>query len=332
MKTPSSFPSEQAISESVRLPQVPPPDEIEDNDETEHDVASSGHATEYHSFSDDSDSDLDSDSDSENDEDEDDDAAMTEEERQLERETRAAERQLVLEAAGIVVVAEPRPPPPLPPPRIRRPSTPTPMPMAPAERPKHRPAPAPPTPTPSHHDKPLPEIRTVDDAYERYEAFKQQASSRTSVSSIEQLLHPPASPVSTTSSERDRLSAVVSSASSYGSRISQLLARSRTPVQDRETRLVPTISAPILSTSSSGASGMLGTPVREDGAVFGSVSRVAREGSVRSWFADAGCGRSRGRVWWISLRLRDCRIVSGVDRRCVCSFVSPSDSELHVYA
>jgi hypothetical protein len=283
MKPPLPFSSEsKTISEPVRLSQgqVPPPDNIEDNDEHEHDVSSSGHATEYHSFSDsDSDSDLDSDSEDDDDDDDDDDAAMTEEERKLERETRAAERQLVLEAAGIVVVAEPRPPPPLPPPRIRRPSTPTPTPMASSpERPKHRPAPAPPTLTPtlSYHDKPLPEIRTVDDAYERYEAFKQQAS-RTSVSSIEQLLQPPASPVSVASREsqqheRDRHVVPLASSTSYGSRISQLLARSRTPVQDRETRIVPTISAPILSASSSVASGTLGTPVREDGAAFGSVS------------------------------------------------------------
>jgi hypothetical protein len=296
MKTPVPSSREpRAISEPVRLSQVPPPpplaqEIIEDNDEHEHDVSSSGHATEYHSFSDsDSDSDLDSDSENDNDNDDDDDAAMTEEERKLERETRAAERQLVLEAAGIVVVAEPRPPPPLPPPRIRRPSTPTPTPMAASstERPKHRPAPAPPTPTPtpSYHDKPLPEIRTVDDAYERYEAFKQQAS-RTSVSSIDQLLQPPASPVSVNSREslherdRDRHVVPLASSTSYGSRISQLLTRARTPVQERETRIVPTISAPILSASSSVGSGTLGTPVREDGAAFGSVSGSVRMGVV----------------------------------------------------
>lgn len=265
-------PSKEAISESsaspllsIRLTQITQ-DSIEDD---EPEAASDDHATEYHSFSD-----SDSDSDSEDD----DDTSMTEEERRLERETRAAERQLVLEAAGIVVVAatrgETRPPPP-PPPRVLRPSTP----MA-GERPKqqHRPPPAPPTPTPAHHDKPLPPIRTVDDAYERYETFKKQAS-RASVSSFDQLLLPPASPVISSPSreshnhdrerERARDSGGAVGPSSYGSRITQLLARSRTP---EPPRIVPTISAPILSASSSTASGTLGTPVREESAAFGSVS------------------------------------------------------------
>ena len=217
-------------------------------------------ATEYHSFSD-------SDSDSE-----DDDAAITEEARKLERETRAAERQLVLEAAGIVVVAakhdemmtmRPPPPPPLSV-QQQRPRF---------ERPKRRPPPALPTPTPrpADIDKPLPLPRTIDDAYERYEAFKQ----RTSISSFEQLLVPPASVVSRESHPGVKESGT-SAASSYGSIFSQLLARSRTPVQDRETRVMPTISAPILSPSSSAASGTLGgTPVLEEGPAFGSVSRRA---------------------------------------------------------
>ncbi|KAH8977407.1 hypothetical protein EDB86DRAFT_3237574 [Lactarius hatsudake] len=255
--------SEEAISEpsevpplsplqSIRLSQVPQDstDEIGDDDAASDD----GHVSEYHSFSD-----LDSDSDSEAEEE-----AMTEEERKLERETRAAERQLVLEAAGIVVVAakrdEMRPPPP--PPRVsQRPRTPTAH-----ERPKqHRPAPAPPTPTP----QPQPQPR-IDDAYERYEAFKQQAS-RASVSSFEQVL-------AASHHEHERgpspPASLAPSASSYGSRISQLLTRSRTP----EARVLPTISAPIMSASSS-----LGTPVQEDGPAFGSswaslVDKSALEG------------------------------------------------------
>ncbi|KAH9053752.1 hypothetical protein EDB87DRAFT_1650194 [Lactarius vividus] len=253
--------SEEAISEpsevpplsplqSIRLSQVPQ----DSTDETRDDDAASddGHVSEYHSFSD-----LDSDSDSDEEE------AMTEEERKLERETRAAERQLVLEAAGIVVVAakrdEMRPPPP--PPRVsQRPRTPTAH-----ERPKqHRPAPAPPTPTPQQQQP------RIDDAYERYEAFKQQAS-RASVSSFEQLL-------AASHHEHERgpspPSSLAPSTSSYGSRFSQLLTRTRTP----EARVVPTISAPILSASSS-----LGTPVQEDGPAFGSswaslVDKSALEG------------------------------------------------------
>ncbi|KAI9451971.1 hypothetical protein BJY52DRAFT_1295264 [Lactarius psammicola] len=284
MSTPSpqlSSSSEEAISEPSEVPSSPPLQSVrlsqvpQDNlDEAGDDEAvSDGHVSEYHSFSD-----LDSDSDSDDDE-----AAMTEEERKLERETRAAERQLVLEAAGIVVVAakrdEMRPPPP--PPRMQQPRTP----MA-GERQKHRPPPAPPTPTPiltapgqgrpADLDKPLPPTRTqahLDDAYERYEAFKKQAS-RASVSSFEQLLAP-TSPVSVISSasreshpdrERDRVDRIRESSG-----------------VSPEARVVPTISAPILSTSSSATSGTLGTPVREDSPAFGSswaslVDKSALEG------------------------------------------------------
>jgi hypothetical protein len=298
----TSDPAEVSSSplQSVRsLSQVP-----QDNmDETRDDEA----ATEYHSFSD---SFSDSDSDSE-----DDDAAMTEEERKLERETRAAERQLVLEAAGIVVVAakhdETRPPPP--PPRVQQ--------QPRFERPKRRPAPALPTstPRPADIDKPLPIPRTIDDAYDRYEAFKQRAS----ISSFEQLLVPPASPVSVISREslpdRDRVRESGTSAS-YGNIFSQLLARSRTPVLDRETRVLPMISAPILSASSSTASGTLGTPVPEEGPAFGSVSRASRA----PFTLLMGC--SRGRALWTSPRWKACRIVSGAGKRCVCSFDLPSST------
>jgi len=201
---------------------------------------------------------------------------MTEEERRVEREMRAAERQLVLEAAGIVVKQDTTR---RPPPRVQRRRTVT------SVRPRHRPAPAPPiTSTPSNGsdlEKPQPPtpIQThIDDAYERYEAFKQHAS-RLSVSSIEL----PPSPVSVSSgslplgqaqlreshTDKDKGKESVNTSVSYGSRITQLLSRARTPVQERESRvIIPTISAPILSTSLSSSKGTLGTA---DGPAFGSV-------------------------------------------------------------
>jgi len=223
-----------------------------DENDVEYENASNSTTSGYHSFSD---------SDSEDDE-----AALTEEEeRKLEREMRAAERQLVLEAAGIVVKKD----------TTRRP---------------HRPAPAPPTipsTVPSSTQgldirellPSTPAKAHLDDAYERYEAFKQQ---RLSITSIDQL--PPASPVSPSSGplplnpaqsreslpDKEKGKDNASTSPSYGSRISQLLARSRTPVQEKETRVMPVISAPVTSTTSS-ATGTLGATAREDSQGFGLV-------------------------------------------------------------
>jgi len=243
-----------------------------DANDVEYENASDSTASGYDSFSD---------SDSEDDE-----AAMTEEERKLEREMRAAERQLVLEAAGIVVKKDTtrRPPPHF---QRRRAVTSVP--------PKHRPAPAPPAETSSvptsspgpdlsELPPPLPAKEYLDDAYERYEAFKQHAS-RLSISSIDQL--PPLSPVSPNVGslslapaqsresvpDKEKGKDNVSTSPSYGSRISQLLARSRTPGQEKETRIMPTISAPMMSATSSDT-GTLGPPAREGSPGFGSVRDV----------------------------------------------------------
>ena len=222
-----------------------------DESDVEYENASDSTASGYHSFSD---------SDSEDDE-----AVLTDEERKLEREMRAAERQLVLEAAGIVVKKD----------TTRRP---------------HRPAPAPPTiplTVPSSTQGPdlrelpasTPAKAHLDDAYERYEAFKQQ---RLSITSIDQL--PPASPVSPSSGplsfspaqsreslpDKEKGKDNASTSSSYGSRISQLLTRSRTPVQEKETRVMPVISAPVTSTTSSGTE-TLGATAREESQGFGLV-------------------------------------------------------------
>jgi actin cytoskeleton-regulatory complex protein PAN1 len=225
-------------SQSLSLPHGSPGE----TDDTDNDSASDP-TSDYHSFSD---------SDTEGDE-----PAMTEEERRLEHEMRAAERHLVLEAAGIVVKQDTTR---RPPPRLQRRRSLT------GVRPRHRPAPAPPSPiapVPINWpdlDKPQPPTPTqahIDDAYERYEAFKQHTF-RLSVSSIEQL------------PDQDRGKDSVNPSVSYGSRITQLLARARTPIQEREARVMPTISAPILNTSSSGK-GIPGTSSREDNPAFGSV-------------------------------------------------------------
>jgi hypothetical protein len=241
-----------------------------DINEAENESVSDSATTEYHSFSD---------SDSEDDE-----TAMTEEERKIEREVRAVERQLVLEAAGIIVKKDSTGPPP----RLQRRRT-----IA-SGRPMHRPAPAPPPPPTSTQREDLDELdrptrvqEHLDDAYERYEAFKQQ-SSRLSISSIDQLSPlPPASPSlgsgsfslapaqsheSLSDKERGSENVSGTSSSSYGSRISHFLGRSRTPIQERETRVMSTISAPIMSSSSSSGTVTLGSPTPGDSPGFGLVS------------------------------------------------------------
>jgi actin cytoskeleton-regulatory complex protein PAN1 len=254
--TPS--PSSQSLPLSHGLPG--------ETDDIDNESASDPTSSDYHSFSD---------SDTEGDE-----AAMTEEERRLEHEMRAAERHLVLEAAGIVVKQDTTRRPPA---RLQRRRSLT------GVRPRHRPPPAPPSPiapVPSNSpdlDKPQPPTPTqahIDDAYERYEAFKQHAF-RLSISSIEQL------------PDQDRGKDSVNPSVSYGSRITQLLARARTP----EARVMPTISAPILSTSSSGK-GNPGTSAREDNPAFGSVCVLMLP--ARGYRAD-WCTWSRGQVWWTSL-------------------------------
>jgi hypothetical protein len=246
---------------------------LSEPNEAGNESASDSATTEYHSFSD---------SDSEDDE-----TVMTEEERKLERDVRAVERQLVLEAAGIVVKKDTSG---RPPPHVQRRRTVT------TVRPKHRPAPAPPIapiPTeqldPGELDRPTRVQEHLDDAYERYEAFKQH-SARLSIASIDQLSPlPPVSPSLGFSSfslassqsreslpdkEKGKENVNSSSSSSYGSRISHFLARSRTPVQEKETRVMPTISAPIMSASSSSGTLTLSSPTRGDSPGFGLVGGV----------------------------------------------------------
>ena len=278
-----------------------------DINEAGNESASDSATTEYHSFSD---------SDSENDE-----TAMTEEERKLEREVRAAERQLVLEAAGIIVKKDSTGPPP----GLQRRRTIRPV------RPMHRPAPAPP-PTSTQRadldelDRPTPVQGHLDDAYGRYEAFKQQ-SSRLSISSIDQQSPLPSAGPSLGSgsyslasaqsheslSDKERGTENISgtSSSSYGSRISHFLGRSRTPIQERETRVMSTISAPIMSSSSSSGTVTLGSPTRGDSPGFGLVrlriDATVRNANFQTW--------SHGQALWISLHWRDYQIVNGAGKR-----------------
>jgi actin cytoskeleton-regulatory complex protein PAN1 len=173
-----------------------------------------------------------------------------------EREAREHERQLVLEAAGLVVNQDVKPPP--------RPR-------------KRRPAPAAPdrssviSISSAHKDlPPVPSLEPVDhaarldDAFDRYEAFKQTQGdinlNRLSVASTNDTLPPsPKSPVVS----------LAPSSSSDGRGYSHLLSflgRSRSPINDVERPTISTlnISLPILNSPD--------MPSRENSPAFGSVS------------------------------------------------------------
>ena len=162
---------------------------------------------------------------------------QTDQQRTADREARTLERQRVLEAAGLIIMKSDRKPPPRP---IRRKTS-----------RKRRPAPA----VPNHQqrlskDLPcLPESENqeisfrLDDAYERYEAYKQSNANlnRPSLASIETTPSLPSASPSTASlgspsNEHD--------SRSY-SHLLHFFGR-KTPANDGENRVMPIISAPIL--------------------------------------------------------------------------------------
>jgi hypothetical protein len=167
-------------------------------------------------------------------------------------EIREHERQLVLEAAGLIVNQEVSPPPNI----TRRRST-------------RRPAPAAPqrssiaSNTSTKDLPPVPEADTadhairLDDAFDRYEAFRHangnlNRMSITSVTSSETT--PPSPGISLTPSPRD---------SGY-SNLLNFLGR-KAPVNDSDKRTMPTISAPMMSST---------TPSRENSPAFGTVGAL----------------------------------------------------------
>lgn len=195
----------------------------------------------------DTDSDWDSDNDSfatateDSEEEEEEEEELTEDQREAEREARAVERQRVLEAAGFIITkTEGRNPPPRP---LRRKNT-----------RKRRPAPAVPEggrhsrhvskdlPPPPEADNTESSFR-LDDAYERYEAYKQSNTNtnRLSMASIDTTSSMPSPSPSSTN--------IHSPSTDHDNRgyshILHFFGR-KTPANDGEARVMPVISAPIL--------------------------------------------------------------------------------------
>ncbi|KAI0668336.1 hypothetical protein C8Q78DRAFT_1173775 [Trametes maxima] len=174
---------------------------------------------------------------------------QSEEARRQDRQARAAERQRVLEAAGLIIKTESQPPP---------------RPVRTRSHRRRRPAPAVPERSPVLPTSPLKELPPLpesesannslrlDDAFERYEAYRQNhlAMNRLSVASFESGTSA-ASPKSSTFS-------VTPTPSENESRTHGFLHffGRRTPANDGESaRTMPVISAPILQREASPAPG-----------------------------------------------------------------------------
>ena len=185
-------------------------------------------------------------------------------ETKAEREARAHERQLVLEAAGLIVTQNDKPPQALVRARShkRRPA-----PLAPHKRAsssasapsaKELPSVA---PVADPESERIDHAQRLDDAFDRYESFKnsQYTSNRMSVASTlsGEMLPSPTTPL-TPSRERD------SEGRNY-SYFLNFLGRSQTPEERERSTSRPNISAPIMQTSGDSDPGRGASPA------FGSV-------------------------------------------------------------
>ena len=243
---------------------------------------------------------------------------QSEEARRQERQAREAERQRVLEAAGLIIKEDHRRPPPRPV-RVRSHRR-RPAPAVP-ERSKTTPSPSPTKdlpPLPSG-DSRNPSFR-LDDAYERYEAYRQSnlAMNRLSIVSVE-------SSTSTTSQSAPSVTPTTSESGEHRSHTSSFLNlfRSRTPGNDSgEAPARPVISGPILQGEQS--------PSLESDAAFGSVSgpscQIPTSVGVRLLIMHRS--DSLGLVWSTSPRWKGYLQGNAAARRYVCYQGIPLLSDL----
>lgn len=193
--------------------------------------------------SDDDDEDGDSFTASETDSSGSDDEEQTEEQHRAEREARAVERQRVLEAAGLIITKTDRKPPPRP---ARRKSI-----------RKRRPAPEVPqrrrrSKHDTMHETLSPDLDgrdsslRLDDAYERYENFKQSSTSmnRLSMASVDTSASIPSSAPSPSPSLAILRSPSTEQEGRSYSNFLHFFGR-KTPGNDGEARVMPVISGPI---------------------------------------------------------------------------------------
>jgi hypothetical protein len=227
-------------------------------------------------------------------------------ETKAEREARANERQLVLEAAGLIVTQHDKPPPAL----VRARSN------------KRRPAPVvpdkqmvsisaslikdlPPVPEPAADPEPD-HAKRLDDAFDRYESFKnsQYSSNRMSIASTLSGEAFPSSPTISITPSRER----DGESKSY-SHFLNFLGRSRTPEEKEKSTGKLSISAPIVQGSGDSD---------PSSPVFGSVCCLTFEPSLA---LTACLYNSLGQVWLTGQLLKVYPQESAADKKYVhCSY------------
>ena len=188
---------------------------------------------------------------------------QTEEQQQVEYKAREIERQRVLAAAGLIIKHDaksaPRPPARTKSLRTHHPAPTTPTRSSPQEKsPQERDLPPIPVDEDSSSGDP---ILRVDDAYDRYEAYKQNIGHRTSLASS---YDAPSSPSASSLALSPTMSREENRNHGYSGLLSFLGRRTPGTDSDRRSNLSGlTISSPILNTPMS--------PSRENSPAFGSV-------------------------------------------------------------
>lgn len=238
-------------------------------------------------LSDSSDDDYFSVADTDDDSDDDDDLR---EETDADWEARQKERQRVLEAAGLIVNEDVKPPPRLERARSAR---------------KRRPPPAAPrrssviSSSVEKNLPPVPELAIdttarLDDAFDRYEAFKQEQgnTNRLSMASFETAYSSPGGSPALSQAP----SATRESESRPYSQLFNFLGR-RTPANDGSDKRTLTISGPIMSQPE--------YPSRENSPAFGSVSPLPPSFGILLMYRVSSC--SRGLAWLIKQFYKNCR-------------------------
>ena len=186
------------------------------------------------------------------------------------KETRDRERQLALEAAGLVVNQDVKPPPK----QKHRPAPPIPRPVS--SRYKDLPLVPDPEAEPAQEVENVDHEASLDDAFARYESFRNNQSNlnRLSVISTDSVALP-GSPTPTTSSFPMSMSHTQSGGSEGSSRYSHFLqflkSGNKTPERNSKSLASLNISAPIMNLSVSNQSTEQDVPSRSNSPSFGMV-------------------------------------------------------------
>ena len=186
------------------------------------------------------------------------------------KETRERERQLVLEAAGLVVNQDVKPPPK----QKHRPAPP--IPQLVSSRYKDLPLVPDPEAEPDQEVENVDHEASLDDAFARYESFRNNQSNlnRLSVISTDSG-NLPGSPTPTISSFSMSMSHTHSGGSESSSRYSHFLqflkSGNKTPERNPKTVATLNISAPIMTVSASNQSTVQDVPSRSNSPSFGMV-------------------------------------------------------------